>query len=53
MIIDGSTLEFALDSTVKDDWLRLGKLCKAVIACRVSPLQKAEIVRSVSLFFSG
>lgn len=45
MIIDGATLEFALLELVRNDWLRLGKLCKAVIACRVSPLQKADIVR--------
>ncbi|EDQ89125.1 uncharacterized protein MONBRDRAFT_8524 [Monosiga brevicollis MX1] len=47
MIIDRGTLEFALTPALLDRWLELAKLCKAVIACRVSPLQKAEIVRAV------
>lgn len=45
LIIDGNTLDYALHVDVRDKWLKLAKLCKAVIACRVSPLQKAEIVK--------
>ncbi len=47
MIVDGHTLESILQPSVCKRWLRLAKLCKAVIACRVSPLQKAEIVKLV------
>eukprot|EP00043_Microstomoeca_roanoka_P004522 m.50266 g.50266 ORF g.50266 m.50266 type:complete len:1089 (-) comp12533_c0_seq3:442-3708(-) len=47
LVIDGSTLEFALHESIRLTWLELAKSCKAVICCRVSPLQKAEIVRLV------
>eukprot|EP00730_Choanoeca_flexa_P004838 TRINITY_DN11817_c0_g1_i2.p1 TRINITY_DN11817_c0_g1~~TRINITY_DN11817_c0_g1_i2.p1 ORF type:complete len:1157 (+),score=344.14 TRINITY_DN11817_c0_g1_i2:140-3610(+) len=47
LIIDGATLEFTLQDHLRDQWLELAKMCKAVVACRVSPLQKAEIVRLV------
>ncbi|KAJ5072976.1 putative phospholipid-transporting atpase [Anaeramoeba ignava] len=47
LVIDGATLEFALDGIVKFDLLQLGKMCKAVICCRVSPLQKALVVKLV------
>lgn len=32
---------------VRMEWLQLSKACTAVICCRVSPLQKAEVVRCV------
>ncbi|EGD72161.1 hypothetical protein PTSG_00182 [Salpingoeca rosetta] len=47
LIIDGPTLEFALDQSLRLRWLQLAKACKAVVCCRVSPLQKAEVVRLV------
>jgi phospholipid-transporting ATPase len=47
LVIDGGSLTFALDPRVADRWLRLARRCKAVICCRVSPLQKADIVRLV------
>ena len=31
--------------SLREQWLELAKMCKAVVACRVSPLQKAEVVR--------
>ena len=43
-IIDGKSLKFALEDDVKGLMLNIGKRCKAVICCRVSPLQKAEVV---------
>ena len=43
-IIDGKSLKFALQDDLKDLFLNIGKRCKAVICCRVSPLQKAEVV---------
>ncbi|XP_076676123.1 ATPase phospholipid transporting 8A1 isoform X6 [Andrena cerasifolii] len=44
LIIDGSTLEFALSCDIKMDFLDLCSSCKVVICCRVSPMQKAEVV---------
>eukprot|EP01137_Pigoraptor_chileana_P033308 Opistho-2@23991 len=47
LIIDGHSLLYALDDDIKKDFLRLAHTCRAVICCRVSPLQKAEVVRLV------
>eukprot|EP01116_Phalansterium_solitarium_P004039 TRINITY_DN1491_c0_g1_i2.p1 TRINITY_DN1491_c0_g1~~TRINITY_DN1491_c0_g1_i2.p1 ORF type:complete len:1331 (+),score=449.05 TRINITY_DN1491_c0_g1_i2:287-4279(+) len=47
LVIDGFTLAFALEPDLKADLLRLGTACKAVICCRVSPLQKAQVVSLV------
>lgn len=50
LIIDGQSLKFALEF---DDnralLLELGCQCKAVICCRVSPLQKAKVVEMVKI----
>jgi phospholipid-translocating ATPase len=45
LVIDGTTLTYALES--KDMLLELGIRCASVICCRVSPKQKAEVVRLV------
>ncbi|KAH8099600.1 phospholipid-translocating P-type ATPase [Cristinia sonorae] len=48
LVIDGSALDFALsDEHHKHLLLRLATQCEAVICCRVSPLQKALIVKLV------
>ncbi|KAI9099801.1 hypothetical protein DFS34DRAFT_507698 [Phlyctochytrium arcticum] len=47
LIIDGRTLDFALEDDIKLVFLELATLCKAVVCCRVSPLQKALVVRLV------
>eukprot|EP00126_Sphaerothecum_destruens_P010769 Sdes_comp20804_c0_seq1m17133 len=44
-VIDGHTLSLILESEIELDFLRLSKMCKSVICCRVSPLQKAQVVR--------
>ncbi|KAI8613701.1 hypothetical protein BC830DRAFT_1170031 [Chytriomyces sp. MP71] len=44
LVIDGRTLEYALEPDVRLIFLELACLCKAVICCRVSPLQKALVV---------
>ncbi|KAB1267819.1 Phospholipid-transporting ATPase IB [Camelus dromedarius] len=44
LIIDGKTLKHALHSEVKKNFLSLALSCRAVLCCRLSPLQKAEIV---------
>lgn len=46
MVIDGHSLGFALHDHT-DEFLRLGRLCRSVICCRVTPLQKALVVRVV------
>lgn len=47
LVIDGHALEFALRDELKASFLALAMLCKSVICCRVSPLQKALVVRLV------
>ncbi|XP_014614054.1 PREDICTED: probable phospholipid-transporting ATPase IA isoform X2 [Polistes canadensis] len=44
LIIDGNTLDFALSCDIRMDFLDLCSACKVVICCRVSPMQKAEVV---------
>ncbi|XP_034064076.1 phospholipid-transporting ATPase IA isoform X1 [Gymnodraco acuticeps] len=47
LIIDGTTLKYALTFGVRQYFLDLALSCKAVICCRVSPLQKSEVVEMV------
>ncbi|XP_029698644.1 phospholipid-transporting ATPase IB isoform X2 [Takifugu rubripes] len=47
LIIDGQTLKYALSFDLRQAFLDLALSCKAVICCRVSPLQKSEIVDMV------
>ncbi|CAH1759985.1 12143_t:CDS:2 [Entrophospora sp. SA101] len=47
LIIDGETLKYGLDDSVKPYLLDLGKRCESVLCCRVSPLQKAQVVSMV------
>jgi phospholipid-translocating ATPase len=44
LVIDGTTLKWVLDETLKQKFLLLCKQCKSVLCCRVSPAQKAEVV---------
>lgn len=44
VIIDGAALEFALNEH-KQYFLELTSICHSVVCCRVSPLQKATIVK--------
>lgn len=53
LIIDGRSLEFALEDDVKLIFLELATLCKAVVCCRVSPLQKALVVKLVKKNVDG
>lgn len=43
-IIDGETLKHALSYNCRQDLIEILIACKAVICCRMSPLQKAELV---------
>eukprot|EP00741_Cyanophora_paradoxa_P006811 tig00001042_g6587.t1 len=48
MVIDGATLaHFLADDETRSLFMDLGRQCATVICCRVSPLQKAEVVRMV------
>lgn len=40
LVIDGATLVFALQDSVKELFLEVAKYCKSVICCRATPLQK-------------
>eukprot|EP00163_Fabomonas_tropica_P014181 TRINITY_DN2587_c0_g1_i2.p1 TRINITY_DN2587_c0_g1~~TRINITY_DN2587_c0_g1_i2.p1 ORF type:complete len:1102 (+),score=256.90 TRINITY_DN2587_c0_g1_i2:1098-4403(+) len=43
-VIDGATLKHALHPSNVPQFLKLTAMCQSVICCRVSPLQKAEVV---------
>ncbi|KAF2875324.1 hypothetical protein BDV95DRAFT_486194 [Massariosphaeria phaeospora] len=47
LVIDGKSLTFALERDLEKAFLDLAVKCKAVICCRVSPLQKALVVKLV------
>ncbi|KAH7354284.1 phospholipid-transporting ATPase [Plectosphaerella cucumerina] len=50
LIIDGKSLTFALEKDLEKLFLDLAIICKAVICCRVSPLQKALVVKLVKKY---
>ncbi|CAO3628354.1 unnamed protein product [Cunninghamella echinulata] len=47
LVIDGTTLKYALEPSNKHLLLKLGIKCNSVICCRVSPKQKAQVVSLV------
>jgi phospholipid-transporting ATPase len=47
LVIDGKSLTFALEKDMEKMFLDLAVMCKAVVCCRVSPLQKALVVKLV------
>lgn len=47
IVVDGYTLRFVLDDRLKQKFLILCKQCRSVLCCRVSPAQKASVVRMV------
>jgi magnesium-transporting ATPase (P-type) len=47
LLITGQALVHALTDKLKMKFLELGTMCKAVICCRVTPLQKAQVVELV------
>ncbi|XP_046487089.1 probable phospholipid-transporting ATPase IA isoform X4 [Neodiprion pinetum] len=48
LVIDGNSLKYALLCDLRQDFLDLCTSCKVVICCRVSPMQKAEVVDLVT-----
>jgi len=47
LVVTGGTLLFALEDGLKADFLKLAQQCNAVVCCRVTPLQKAMVVKLV------
>lgn len=47
LVIDGRCLMYALDPQLRGTILKLAMLCKAVVCCRVSPLQKAQVTKLI------
>ncbi|RCI04666.1 hypothetical protein CU098_012151, partial [Rhizopus stolonifer] len=47
LVIDGTTLKYALEDATRSKVLAIGMQCASVICCRVSPKQKAQVVRMV------
>lgn len=47
LVIDGKLLGYALEPELEDMLLEIGTRCKAVVCCRVLPLQKALVVKMV------
>jgi len=47
LLITGQALIHALSDKYKMKFLELGTICKAVVCCRVTPLQKAQVVELV------
>ncbi|KAI9475863.1 MAG: hypothetical protein EXX96DRAFT_574950 [Benjaminiella poitrasii] len=47
LVIDGESLKHALEEPCRQALLDLGIQCRAVICCRVSPMQKAKVVNLV------
>ena len=42
LIIDGQTLQFALEYPLALEFLRLAKSCQVVVCCRAAPVQKVS-----------
>ncbi|XP_042369404.1 phospholipid-transporting ATPase VD-like, partial [Plectropomus leopardus] len=47
LVIDGRTLDWALQEELKSHFLELSCRCKAVICCRSTPLQKSQVVHLI------
>ena len=47
LVMDGRTLEWALQDELKGAFLELSRQCKAVLCCRSTPLQKSQVVQLV------
>jgi phospholipid-translocating ATPase len=48
VVVDGETLGYALQPSLKTLFLNLATQCETVVCCRVSPSQKALVVKLVS-----
>ncbi|KAL5963573.1 putative phospholipid-transporting ATPase IH, partial [Taenia solium] len=53
LVIDGTTLRYAITPVLRDEFLRLCMNVTTVLCCRMTPLQKAAVVRLVSRGLDG
>lgn len=53
LVINGQSLAYALEGKVELELLRTASLCKTVICCRVTPLQKAQVVELVKKYMKA
>ncbi|MBN3324159.1 AT8B5 ATPase, partial [Atractosteus spatula] len=50
LVINGHSLAYALEKNMEMELLRTACMCKTVICCRVTPLQKAQVVQLVKKY---
>eukprot|EP00298_Acanthocystis_sp_HF-20_P017871 c21850_g3_i7.p1 GENE.c21850_g3_i7~~c21850_g3_i7.p1 ORF type:complete len:785 (+),score=338.89 c21850_g3_i7:40-2355(+) len=54
LVLDSETLKWSLDRTRKPSllkkFLKLSSICRSVLLCRCSPLQKAQVVKTIKLY---
>lgn len=50
LVIDGKCLMYALDPSLRAMLLNLSLNCSSVVCCRVSPLQKAQVILSWRIY---
>ncbi|KAM8865930.1 phospholipid-transporting ATPase ID-like [Synchiropus picturatus] len=50
LVISGHSLAYALERGLELEFLQTACMCKAVICCRVTPLQKAQVVELVKKY---
>ena len=47
LVIDGRTLDWALQAELEEAFLALTRRCRSVICCRSTPLQKSQVVKLI------
>lgn len=47
LVIDGPTLSMAMSDDLVEQFVELCKHCRAVLCCRVTPLQKSSVVKLI------
>mmetsp|Transcript_3583 Transcript_3583/g.12643 ORF Transcript_3583/g.12643 Transcript_3583/m.12643 type:complete len:1084 (-) Transcript_3583:57-3308(-) len=50
VVVNGTTLGFALNEELRPGFLKLTSKCHSVVCCRVSPIQKAEVVKHMKAY---
>ncbi|XP_067399668.1 phospholipid-transporting ATPase ID-like isoform X2 [Emydura macquarii macquarii] len=50
LVINGHSLAYALEGNLEFELVRTACMCKVVICCRVTPLQKAQVVELVKKY---
>lgn len=47
LIVDGYTLGYMFEGNLEDEFRELAMKCDAVLCCRMTPAQKAQIVKLI------